>query len=264
MTCDDNPFYSFSKYCNPTRVPIFVGYDPEPANLAQVPQNAVVLETAKNIALVSDFDVQLRMWHDPAASTGDIRYDNMAQSNTFFWYYECFIPPCNNPTYFVSALPNATTAGILREHIMRLNSTLQCSNVGINDFPSDCNGTRPFITSFSRPSILSIDICVPGDYSSTAWNLSRNRQDLDEEIYIKVYVPNNSSLFLSSGYNGNIENFTVHCKSTTTRGYFELGNLRNNNTAGPLMPTWPDNHTMLHEYNDYLNSAGNFGTPSVM
>ena len=260
MTCDDSPLYNFAEYCNPARLPIVVGYDPEPADLAQVPQNPVVLETAKNVVTVSDLDVQLRLWHDPNTSAGNVDDDLMAESNTFRWYYDS--SQQGHPTYFVSALPNATTTGILREHAMRLNSTITCTDIAPEDFPATCGGTRPFTTSYSRHQELTIDICVPGDYSKTPWTLSRNRQDLEEDLYIKVHVPYNSTL--SYDYSTSIQNFSSHCKSTATRGYFEMGNYHNNDTAGPLIETWPDNITMLENFNDYLNFAGNYGIPTVV
>lgn len=44
--------------------------------------------------------------------------------------------------------------------------------------------------------------------------------------------------------------FTVSCKAATTRGYFELGNERNNYTFGPLLKEWPGEEVVGKEFND--------------
>ena len=119
------------------------------------------------------------------------------------------------------------------------------------------------MTSFSRPSDLVIDICVPGDYSSSPWTLSRDRQDIDEELFIKLHVPGQSHI-IDGELTVSVINFTIHCKVSTTRGCFELGNYRNNFIAGPLMEKWPDNKTMWEEYNDYLGFYGDHLVPNVV
>lgn len=63
MSCNDNPLYNFSPYCDEARLPIVVGYDPEPADLALIPQNIVVQECQKSVITTTSQDVQLRLWH---------------------------------------------------------------------------------------------------------------------------------------------------------------------------------------------------------
>lgn len=260
MTCNDNPIWDFSKYCDPLRFPTVLAWDPEPYDLAQTPLNVVVQEVANNIALVSDADVQLNMWHDPSTwSTGNVDDDLDANTNTFEWYF----PPSQpgNQTFFVSAIPNNTITGVLREHAMRVNSSVECSSIDPTAFPTTCAGDRPFVTSYSSTN-FSIDICVPGDYSVTPWTLSRDRQDIEEEIFVRVYISDSSTFWFDTGVDAT--NITTHCSAATTRGYFELGNYRNDYTAGPLINQWPDNATMWAEFNDYLNFAGGNLVPQTM
>lgn len=184
----------------------------------------------------------------------------MPESNGFFWYYESTQP--GSPTFFVSAVPNATTTGVLREHAMRLNSSVECTLIDRSAFPSACVGDLPLVKSFSRSSNMSIDICVPGDYSKNPWSLSRDRQNLTEELYVDVFVPYESKL---NGYfDDTFYNFTAHCTANTSRGYFELGNYRNNYTAGPLIDKWPDNETMWKDFNDYQGALAGYNVPQTM
>lgn len=261
MTCQDQPVYDFNNNCKPGLFPTTLAYDPEPYALAQVPQNIVVRQTAKNLAIINEMDVQWNLWHEQGSDNGDLDLDQKSNSNTFFWYYSTSSGGTRG-SYFVSAMPNDTSTGILREHAMRLNSTVQCNPISESAFPSTCSGSHPFETSFNSSS-LSIDICVPGDYTGLTdppWTLSRDRQDLHEQLYIQVQVP------YQVDWNSDIQtlNFTIQCSANTTRGYFELGNIRNNLVPGGLMEEWPDNNTMWNEYNDYLNVAGNFNVPSTI
>lgn len=141
---------------------------------------------------------------------------------------------------------------------MRLNASVECTLIDRSAFPSVCSGQLPLVRSYSDPGNLTIDICVPGDYATNPWTLSRDRQDLVEEIFVDVHIPGASQFHEWPSY---FYNFTSHCVATTTRGYFELGNIRNNFTAGPLIDVWPDNETMWTQYNDYLNFDGGYLVP---
>jgi hypothetical protein len=163
--------------------------------------------------------------------------------------------------YFVSALPNNTVTGILRQHAMRLNSTVECTVIDESGFPLPCAGPNPLVFSYTSQNTpifrdpetfgnFIIDICVPRDSHNTPWTLSRNRQDISEDLFIKVHVPYET--YIEWTYDGGIDeakNITVQCTANTTRAYFELGNIRNNFTAGPLIEKWPDNETLSNDFN---------------
>ncbi|KAB2099278.1 hypothetical protein AG0111_0g12554 [Alternaria gaisen] len=135
------------------------------------------------------------------------------------------------PAFFVAGLPARTMTGVLRNHIMRLNSSVSCEEVDAGDFPSPCPGGRPLTVSWVHFLDTEVRVCVPGGYTAFPWSLSRNRQDLTEEV--------KSSAFC--------------CKATTTRGYFELGNNWNNNTYRPLLGHWPDPAEMEESFNDWTD-----------
>lgn len=153
-------------------------------------------------------------------------------------------------TYFVAAIPNNTVTGILREHAIRLNSSVTCESIATESFPVQCEGSRPFVTSYNRTDDMSLKICVPGDSTVFPWSLSRDRQDIEERLFIqaKVYYIDDVQRL------GEYTNWTTHCTAKTTRGYFELGNVRNGFQAGLLLDKWPDIATLKKNLNDYLNS----------
>lgn len=145
---------------------------------------------------------------------------------------------------------------------MRLNSSAECKAIAESAFPEICGGPDPLVASYSsqvrapsfynftNPGNFTIDVCVPGDLSASPWTLSRDRQEITEDLYIKVHV--DYETVLDWGYFENGErpvNFTVHCNASTTRGYFELPNWQNDFTAGPLLEKWPDKETLKNDYN---------------
>ena len=221
------------------------------------PQTMVVTDVIKSLATVTDMDTQPYLWPDTTTdwSTFLDGGDNNALANTFWAPYKFD----QNLRYFVTAFPNNTNTGVLREHIMRLNSTAQCKAIDETAFPDTCPGVDPLVvsyssevtSSYSRPGNFSIDVCVPGNLSASPWTLSRDRQDITEDIYIKVHVDYQVYEIWGSSFsaNGPPANFTVHCMANTTRGYFELPNWSNDFTPGPLLEKWLDKETLENDFN---------------
>ena len=79
--------------------------------------------------------------------------------------------------------------------------------------------------------------------------MSRNWEQVDEELYLDLWLVNGSR----KGNMVNAVNFTMHCISTTSRGYFELGNVINGGEYGPLKDEWPHQKTIEDDFNDYVN-----------
>lgn len=74
------------------------------------------------------------------------------------------------------------------------------------------------------------------DYLTNAyspWKDTRNREEISEEAYIDL-----SSLNLATMHTD--ISMTLHCSAQTARGFFEMGNHRNDLTYGPLMDKWED------------------------
>jgi hypothetical protein len=96
-------------------------------------------------------------------------------------------------------------------------------------------------------------VCVPGKVGTFPWTLSRNRQTITEEIYLDIWDGENLPEFERSP-SGLVDiNTTVRCEAKTTRGYFELGNMYNNNTFGPLLDQWPSPEEMQEDFNDWVS-----------
>lgn len=246
MTCLDDP----AGGCGGD--PFTVGYDPEPADIATVRYNQVIQEVMSSLSTFSDLDQQPYLWADPSYLTNDTTAvsDPMPRQRMHYW-----TDVMNDPNFFVTALPNGTTTGVLREHALRLNSSVQCERIPRDEFPSPCPGRLPFTTSFSN-SEIDIRVCAPGEYGVNPWTLSRNRQDITEQLFLDV-DSRSSNRFLT-------ESFTLHCTASTSRGYFELGNYRNRQVYGPLLDKWPSQEELKSDFNDQLSlDAGRgFGPPT--
>ncbi|KAI6852478.1 hypothetical protein KC338_g8883 [Hortaea werneckii] len=133
-----------------------------------------------------------------------------------------------------------------------MNSSAECADLSQDDFPSQCGGDLPFFTSYDAGNETLIRICVPGNHTQSPWSLTRDRQDIQEEIFIDftTYLDPDKRSGVQNVFRG--RNFTAHCTTKSTRGYFELANYRNNYTAQPLLAKWPDRETLQTDFDDYL------------
>jgi hypothetical protein len=192
-------------------------------DLATVPEDVVTQDVAINLASFSRYEVPPHLWWDPSS----IRKPNKGISSTstiqsqegpFFRYQDDF---------FVSALPNATATGVFRHRAMRLNTTIDCKWMPPSEFPPSCGGDSPFFASIGRAGTTKIRVCVPGNRGVFPWQLTRDMQNITENVYIDVLGSNNTNL-------------TRHCSASTVRGYFELGNYRNGETHGFLLDRWEE------------------------
>ena len=244
---------------NAYKNPVVVGYDPEPGDIQIIPQNVVTHTVSSGLDTISGTAIYPHIWPEYpywTDSEGSFRSaDYLPNARLTLGYYDDDNDGAHT-NYFVTALPNGTTTGVLRQHAMRLNSSTTCEKIAAKDFPSACPGKRPFTASFSRPDVIDIKVCVPGEYGVSPWTLSRNRQDIGEELFLNVSMPDKS--FYITQYH---TNYTLHCKSGTTRGYFELGNIRNKNAYGPLIDKWPSKQEMEEDYNDITGGRYNYAPP---
>lgn len=237
--------------------PSLIGHDPEPMHMAGVPQNTVVQAVAADISSRSEYSVDPYMWAERLNSDDTLMRDTEPYlTQTPFYYGERLTGA--NGTFFAAALPNGTSTGVIRQHAIRFNSTIKCEKIPASQFPSECPGVRPLVAQFLRPKQLDLKVCVPGQYGVHPWSLSRNRQDIKEEIFFNV-----SATRLTIGSTSTTPNFTLHCTTSTTRGYFELGNWYNAYSYGPLKATWPSPQEMIEEFNDFRGVSGNYARPTV-
>ncbi|PLB37508.1 uncharacterized protein BDW47DRAFT_117926 [Aspergillus candidus] len=256
MTCLDNP----TGACG-SMTPVVVGYDPEPADLATIHQNRVVQEVMSSLATFNMLDLETHLWPDPSYLDDHVAVitDPTWRQTLRYWAMGETTSGDDvmnhTPNFFVTALQNATGTGVLREHALRFNSSAWCDKIPRAKFPEPCPGKRPFYRSLSKSPFLDIRVCAPGEYGVHPWSLSRNRQEIGEDLYLDVVDGRINTP-------DPVANFTLHCRTSTTRGYFELGNHMNSQIYGPLLGEWPDPDTMAREFNDELNlQAGKGGGP---
>jgi hypothetical protein len=217
---------------------------------------------ASELASISMDEALSNLWRVNA--TDEDEYDGFQEFDSEkkslrYWVFK----PYNTyrstpPDFFVAGLSADTTTGVLRQHLMRLNSSISCEEIDTGDFPSPCPGDRPFTVSWERVTNKDVNICVPGNYTAFPWKLSRSRQEHVEELYIDIkdiFIPSAAGATAADpDFN---TSSTIRCSARTTRGYFELGNIWNNNTYGPygpLLEQWPNPTQIMENFNDWTDT----------
>jgi hypothetical protein len=260
-TCSDlsymphcNPHW---QYARPSTRPRSIGVDIEPAQMANIYHAEMLPRITAELASISMEQYQPSVWSD--YSTDPLQqymsYDNTNAQVTPLrdWVF----PPGllnwkgmerTSSRFFISGMPNNATTGTLRQHAMRLNSSVGCSKIDKAAFPGTCPGDAPFTATHEMANDISMRICVPGRLGVFPWTLSRNRQDIVETLYLDMW---DTGKYLDS--DGDDTTSTVRCEVKTTRGYFELGNLGNNATYGPLLEKWPQADVMARDFNDLVS-----------
>ena len=151
--------------------------------------------------------------------------------------------------YFTSAHPVGTQTGVMRNFALRMNTSVSCKLLSSSSmFPKSCAGDASFYRNFSnakdsdslahstQPYInFAGRVCAPGDMTKSPWNQTGDPQELYEDLWLDYQISgrvpsNGSDIDLDKQYD-----FTQHCNSLTTLGYFELPNYWNGNTVGPLI-----------------------------
>lgn len=234
---------------------VYVGYDPEPSALDLVPVDLILQGVSSRLETVSSLSPLVYGWE--VEPDEDDQYRGTPGTIDRYYLSSYYGSDPETIPYFVSALPPSTNTGVLRQHALRFNTTHNCSAIHASAYPTTCPGEKPFTGSFSSKD-AEVRFCAPGDYESLLWTKSRNRQDRSELFFIDVTLP-------ADGDITEFENFTVRCEANTTRGYFELPNYYNNNTAGPLLEEWPSREDLEANFNDALYYSGlGYGAPSEM
>lgn len=231
---------------------IELGTDPEPGLLAKVPRDVVLQQTQARIIEVKSDDVQQYLWHDTNYSRGGAIYDveiEYKSKGTIGWYYpdhlnisDSRVPPFIGlgDNFFASSILRGTSTGALRYHATRQQSLSSCEVVSREDFPPTCPGVNPFMAEYHRGGV-HFRVCVGGNQGQALWNLTRNSQLASEHIWMDAMLGNPSSATDNTFADNGIppRNFTMHCAVNSTRGFFELNNLHNDDLFSPLLYQWP-------------------------
>lgn len=203
--------------------------DADIAGLSQVNSTYAIGATRAAIDTAEYWDGQPNIWRDPENTC----------NQTSTWAQSCIRPTRKGGTFMVPLLGNSTfvsnlattlNTGLAVNHAFRFNSSVDCETVPESAYPEPCSGFTASTTinpdSESEDQIFKV--CVPGNMNKFPWNVTRNRQDISEELYFHFNSAAVSSLSNTSS------SFTRRCTANTTAGYFLLPN-NHNSTFGPLL-----------------------------
>ncbi|KAF5228881.1 hypothetical protein FAUST_10783 [Fusarium austroamericanum] len=247
ITCNDNPveITNRDKTCNGTGAESrVVGIDPEPNVMELIPRNLAVNLIRQKIKSFSMSDGQTNLWHEVTNYIPSAVEQQRAQ--TFGWIQKR--RPYIN--YFASSLANDTATGILREHAMRINSSISCK---AGNVPPTCLGPTPFFTIFNRTGFATSGIkaieCVEGNQSADMW------------LRLEVAQQSDGSRVDGQALRQDVTAFNLSCRASSTRGYFEMGNQWNNRVFEPLLNEWPTRDDIRTNFNDYGSFVGKYRHP---
>ncbi|KAJ5610595.1 hypothetical protein N7510_007314 [Penicillium lagena] len=148
---------------------------------------------------------------------------------------------------FWAELPSSTTTGLLRQFAPRINSTARWESNTDAMLPADCHPSSDalylhYMYQWDDVFGYDIQICMPGNVSKSPWKNQNNRQDIYEELYLRMNFSNSESSGLAPvGVNSGI--YSRKLTLQTTMGYFELPNYANGGFPGPLIEGDPFTNT---------------------
>ncbi|KAH6017010.1 hypothetical protein HBI82_111500 [Parastagonospora nodorum] len=145
-----------------------IGWDMEPTQMALTYQYEIFPQLVGELAVASLDDVKPNLWNNASDSAANKLLLRDHESGAF-----------------VAALEQGSSTGVLRQHIMRLNSSVECQRIQRAAFPSPCPGERPFTRAFSHGNNMT-RICTPRSRGLSPWTMSRSRQDIVEGLYIDI------------------------------------------------------------------------------
>lgn len=191
------------------------------------------LSTARlrsELASVSTQDFQPNLWQEGTpqctanASENFHRTSECFRGGTTFDNITLLLGP------YIAQFPAGYQTGLITQFLPRMNSSVSYANVAQMDFPRDC-ATLPaayFIEYSYNKTVLNVQICMPTDVSVSPWKATRDRQEISEEMYMKITMG-----FLTGTTKPATQTFKVVVN--TTLGYFELPNYKSSSIAGPLL-----------------------------
>ncbi|KAJ5175919.1 uncharacterized protein N7482_001796 [Penicillium canariense] len=132
-----------------------------------------------------------------------------------------------------------TTTGLLQQFAPRINSTAKWENNSDAMLPADCHPSSDalylhYMYQHDDGLGYDIQICMPGNVSKSPWKNQKNRQNISEELYLRMNFSNSeSSWFSPLGVKSGL--YSRKLTLQTTMGYFELPNYANDGFPGPLI-----------------------------
>ncbi|OBT85072.1 hypothetical protein VE02_07336 [Pseudogymnoascus sp. 03VT05] len=144
---------------------------------------------------------------------------------------------------FWAELLSGINTGLLQQFAPRVNSTATWEENSAAVLPDDCNeASDAFYLRYEYDDVFqySVEICLPGNMSQSPWRNQNSRQDITEELYLKMNFSGNYDYSGWISHQG-AQPGTYSNKLTlrTTTGYFELPNYMNGQVPGPLLDELP-------------------------
>jgi hypothetical protein len=118
-------FNDYHPKCSNTSSPKVMGWDIEPNQMSLTSQDDIFQHMVTELATVSLIDAKLYLWNNASDPTANRQMVKDVSSESF-----------------VAGFEQATSTGTLRNHIMRLNSSVTCERIQRAEFPSVCGGDR--------------------------------------------------------------------------------------------------------------------------
>lgn len=243
--------------------PTLLGYDADILGMSQLDMDSVVRDTKSKLETGTHWDQQPQLWQDPSMMC------NSSSTDFTEWCYTWFNGH-NNQTnlvalpgdkYWISNLVTTTNTGLIKEHSLRLNSSINCQAVPDSDYPDTCSGfetstnTRLPDSEGSENANRSFEfkVCAPGTDQSFPWKLFRDRQEVSHSVFMQLNSDGLSYLSETSGEPDTKGAVTVRCSTATTTGYFTLPNKVDTPLAGPIMENF--NLSVATDFTQYINNG---------
>lgn len=191
------------------------------------------------LASVSDTDFQSEIWQEDAPQCSG------NSSTDYNVTPECYD---GGPTFknisgllhpYLAQLPSGYNTGLLRQYVPRINSSVEYSNVSVNEFPPNCTDIPgayyiEYAAFDQNMTSVQVQVCMPNDQSKSPWRMTQDRQDISESLFLNftfgtLYNPYSEL---------NPPNATFKLSANTTLGYFELPNYRIGPNGGPLLTNY--------------------------
>lgn len=173
-----------------------MGWDVEPRKLSLIGHNDFPQKMTADHAKVSLKDARPHLWNNISSPGPEVEVRTLSELSG---------------VTFVSSIEQGPTTGVLRQHAMRLNSTISCKRLSHPDFPANWNGSFPFFpfSKWYAHSGNSTRVRVPGQHAISPWALLRNRQDIAEHLYPNVLEDLDRKQYPAAWRM--IGNYTMHC-----------------------------------------------------
>ncbi|KAI3529395.1 hypothetical protein CABS03_07344 [Colletotrichum abscissum] len=136
---------------------------------------------------------------------------------------------------FLAQFPAGYSTGLIRQFIPRISSVVNVLIMPTESFPTSCNSSQgSFWASYDGEGSvensypISVQICMPGNLTTSPWKPTRDMQRFTEDLYLNVTLePADGPL-----------HSVIKIEMETSAGYFELPN-NWNIKAGKLLEKDP-------------------------